>query len=168
MLTMLDVLGLISTGLPWMQRAQVRRLERIGARIPFSDESRHAIERAQVIAQVEGANAVTPMHLARAALDLSASPADLGGSQREQALAPAADPAAARALPFTYATLVVLVEAVRVAADSHRPAAMPDHLLLGILRRPTGPATQFLAARGVTLASLKALEGCASTHSVST
>lgn len=152
MLTTVDILGLFSAVVPWMQRAQMRRLERIGARVPFSIDSRAAIARACEIARAEGVQSVDPVHLAMAALEVDSQvipiAADVVGRQAtaektHEATAP---------LPFTYAAFVVLVEAVRVAADSHRPHATPDHLLLGILRKRPRRAIAFLTARGVTSA----------------
>lgn len=159
MLTMLDLLGLISAALPWMQRAQVRRLERVGERVQFSDESRHAIERAQYIAQADGANAVSPVHIARAALECRTPLSQGAAPRRERPLISHAEAATPSSLPFTYPAFAVLAEAVRLAADARLPAATPDHLLLGTLRKRTARATQYLASRGVTLASLEGPEG---------
>jgi hypothetical protein len=153
MLTMLDMLGLISAVLPWMQRVQVRRLERIGERVPFADESRDAIGRANGIAHAEGAPAVDPVHIARAIFELRTHPSSATDVSGIQKVSSDSNSSVASQLPFTYPAIVVLAEAVRVAADTHRPAAMPDHLLLGILRKRPGQATRFLASRGVTLAS---------------
>lgn len=156
---MLDMLGLISAVVPWMQRAQVRRLERIGERVPFSDESRGVIERARSIAHAEGARAVDPVHLARAALELRTHHVVATGTSGTQKVALHTMADATSPLPFTYPAFIVLAEAVRVAADSRCPAATPDHLLLGILRKRPGQATKFLASQGVEVESLVRPDG---------
>jgi ATP-dependent Clp protease ATP-binding subunit ClpA len=154
MLTTLDVLGLFSAALPWLHRAKVRRLERVAERVPFSAESRHAIERAQTIALAEGENAVSPVHLARAAHEFRTSQFQVDGSRPDHAVLTDPEGVLSLSLPFTYAALLVLVEALRVAADDRHPVAMPDHLLVGVLRKRTRHATRFLTSRGVTLESL--------------
>lgn len=117
MLTTFDLLGLISALLPLLQRAQVRRLQRVGELVPFSDESRHATKRANCIAQAEGASAVSPVHIERAAFECCTALYQGAAPHRERPMLSHDEAAAPCSLPFMYPSIAVLAEAVHATAE---------------------------------------------------
>lgn len=154
MISGLDALGMISAALPWMQRIQMRRLERLGADVSFAPLTRGAIERSGVIATELGDRAIAPVHLSMAVLEL----AEHSGAGAAVPLAlPPADATAERpapSQPFEYSGFVVLAESCRIANAEHGHEVTPRHLLMSVLRKRTSAASRLLAERGITLERL--------------
>lgn len=154
MISGLDVLGLISAVLPWMQRMQMRRLERLGGGVSFAPLTRRAIERAGVIARELGDRAVAPVHLSMAVLELAEH--NGAGTAGSLALTPAdakADGPDALQV-FEYTGFVVLAESCRIANAERSHAVTPRHLLMSVLRKRTRAASRHLAERGISLERL--------------